>query len=205
MKKLIAVAAAVALAVCAVAAASAEAIKPNAPTIDINNLENRCVTTDLTLKDDKTMTMTLYEKERFDPEAIKAVKAGDTIFTDGKEVAITSVDQDGPDYIFNKGTDTEMMFCLGVKYYEHYMENDQVPWIELGSMDREILDYYPILDWVNPATGETYDEVVVYRGDKLKELLKDPAGASFSVKNVQVLYDENNEPKLIWRFYSPLQ
>jgi len=205
MKKLIAVIAALALAVCAVATASAETVKPNPATIDINNLENLYVTTDIALKDDNTMTLTLYEPERFAPEAIAAVKVGDTIVTDGEEVAITSIDRDGPDYVFNQGTETEMLFCDGGKYFEHSMENDNVPWIKIGSMDKEILEYYPILDWVDPKTGECYDEVVVYRGDKLKELLKDPEGASFDVKNVHVLYDGNNEIQLIWRFYSPLQ
>jgi len=203
MKKLIAVITVIALAVCATAAASAETVKPNSTTIDISNLENLYVTTDITLKDANTMTLTLYEPERFEPEAIKAVKAGDTIVTDGKEVAITSVDQDGPDIIFNKGTEDEMLFCDGGRYFEHVMEDDMVPWIKLGSMDREILEYYPILDWVNPKTGEIYDEVVIYRGDKLKELLQDKEAAGFDSKNVHVLYDGNNNIQLIWRFYSP--
>lgn len=205
MKKMIAVIAALALAVCAVVTASAETVKPNPATIDINNLEDRYVTTDITLKDDNTMTLTLYERERFTPEAIKAVKVGDTIFTDGEEVAITSIDQDGPDFIFNKGTENEMLFCDGGNYFEHCLENDMVPWVKLGSMDQEILEYYPILDYIDPKTGEDQDEVSIYRGDKLKELLKDKEAVGFDCKNVKVLYDWNNQPQLIWRYYSPAQ
>ena len=205
MKKTMAVIAALALAVCMIATASAETVKPNPATIDINNLENRMVRTDVEYKNGK-LELTLFEPERFATDAIKALKAGDAILTDGEEVTIETIDQDGPDTIFNKGTASEMLFCDTDKgYMEHVEENDMVPWIKLGTMEKEILEYYPILDWIDPITGETLQEVTVYRGDKLEQLLKDPQAIGFSNKNVDIVYDGNNEISLMIRYYSPAQ
>ena len=205
MKKTIAVIAALALAVCMITVASAETLKPNPATIDINNLENRMVRTDIEYKDGK-MELTLFEPERFATDAITALKVGDSIFTEGEEVKIETIDQDGPDTVFNKGTANEMLFCdTGKGYMEHVMENDIVPWIKLGTMEKEILEYYPILDWIDPISGEPQDEVTVYRGDKLQDLLKNPQAIGFSTKNVDIVYDGNNEIRLMIRYYSPLQ
>ena len=206
MKKLIAVMTALVLSLALVCTASAETIRAKAPDVDMNCLEGRMVRTDLEYMGNNIMSMTLYVPERFDAAAIKAVKAGDVIVTDGEEVAIVSVDQDGPDLVFNKGTDNEMLFCdAGHDEFEHAMENDTAPWIKIGSMEQSILEYYPILDQVDPVTGEVQDEFVIYRGDKLQELLQNPEAVGFSSKNVDVVYDRNNQPVLMMRYYSPAQ
>ena len=206
MKKTFAIAAALALTLILCVTASAETINAKPVTLDISNLENQMVKTDIEYKEKGMMTLTLFVPERFDADAIKAVKAGDVIVTDGEEVTVTSVDADGPDLIFNKGTDTEMLFCdNGRNEYEHVMENDFVPWINIGSMDHEILEYFPILDMIDPKTGDVLDEYAVYRGDKLEELLQDPDAVGFNCKNVDVVYDGNNQIVLIRREFSPAQ
>ena len=79
MKKLLAISLALVLALTLAAAACAETIQPKPVTIDINHLEDRMVKTDIEYKEGNMMTLTLYENERFDADAIKAVKAGDVI------------------------------------------------------------------------------------------------------------------------------
>ena len=111
MKKLICVMITLVLLLAAVCAASAETIQAKPVTIDINHLEDRMVKTDIDYKEGDIMTLTLYENERFDAEAIKAAKVGDVIVTDGEEITIESIETDGPDIIFNKGTENEMLFC----------------------------------------------------------------------------------------------
>lgn len=206
MKKLISVILALGIVLALMCTVSAESIQPKAPTIDINNLEGRMVKTDIDYKEGDMMTLTLYENESFDAEAIRNAKVGDVIVTDGEEVTIESIDADGPDIIFNKGTENEMLFAdAGKDAFEHVMENDFVPWIKLGSMDVEILEYYPILDIIDPLTGEMLEEYTVYRGDKLKELLQNPDAVGFNTKNVDVVYDGHNQPVLVRREYSPAQ
>ena len=206
MKKMICVMITLVLLLAAACAASAETIQAKPSTIDINRLEGRMVKTDIDYKEGDIMTLTLYENERFDAEAIKAVKVGDVIVTDGDEVTVESIDADGPDIIFNKGTGNEMLFCdAGNNEFERVMESDYVPLIKLGSMDVEILEYYPILDAIDPITGDLLEEYVVYRGDKLKELLQNPDAIGFNCKNVDVVYDHNNQPVLVKREFSSAQ
>lgn len=206
MKKLICAMITLVLLLAAVCAASAETIQPKPVTIDINRLEGRMVKTDIEYKEGDMMTLTLYENERFDAAAIRAVKAGDVIVTDGGEVTVESVEADGPDIIFNRGTENEMLFCdAGNDEFEHVMESDYVPWIKLGSMEMEILEYYPILDAIDPITGDILEEYALYRGDKLKELLQNPDAVGFNCKNVDVVYDHNNQPVLIRREFSSAQ
>ena len=206
MKKLICTMITLALTLTAICAASAETIQAKPVTIDINHLEDRMVKTDIDYKEGTIMTLTLYENERFDAEAIKGIKVGDVIVTDGEEITIESIDPDGFDIIFNKGTGNEMLFCdAGNDEFEHVMDSDYVPWIKLGSMDMEILEYYPILDAIDPITGDLLEEYALYRGDKLKELLQNPDAIGFNCKNVDVVYDRHNQPVLMKREFSSAQ
>ena len=206
MKRLIRIMITLTLLLAVICTASAETIRPNPVTIDINHLEDRMVKTDIDYKEGNFMTMTLYENERFDAGAVRAARIGDVIMTDGEEIAIESIDADGPDIIFNKDTGNEMLFCdAGNEEFEHVMESDYVPWIKLGTMEMEILEYYPILDMIDPITGDILEEYALYRGDKLKELLQNPDAIGFNCKNVDVVYDRNNQPVLMKREFSSAQ
>lgn len=206
MKKLIAATLSLVLVLALVCTASAETIQAKPTEIDPANLEGRMIRTDIEYKEGDRMLLTLYTRERFDAAAIKTVQPGDVIVTDGEEVKIETVETDGPDILFNKGTETQMLFCdAGHDEFEHVMEDDEVPWIQLTTLDLEKLEYYPIIDHVDPFTGEMLTEPAVYYGDKLMELLKNPDAASFAVKNVDVVYDRNNMPVLMVRYYSAAQ
>ena len=206
MKKLIALSLALVLALALVCTASAETIQAKPVEISMDNLEDRMVRTDLEYKDGNKMLLTLYAPERFAAAAIQAVKPGDVVVTDGKEVKIETIDQGGPDFIFNKGTENEMLFCdAGHDEFEHVMDSDYVPWIKLGERELEQLEYYPIIDNIDPLTGDVLEEPIIYRGDRLMELLKNPEAITFSVKNVDVVYDRNNMPVLMIRYFSSAQ
>ena len=206
MKKLIALSLALILALATVCAASAETVQAKPADIDAANLENRMVKTDIEYKEEDKMLLTLYAPERFDAAAVKAVQPGDVIVTDGEEVTIETVEEDGPDLIFNKGTENEMLFCdAGHDEFERVMENDYVPWIKVAVIELELLEYYPVIDYIDPLTGGILEDPVIYRGDRLMELLKNPEAVTFAVKNVDVVYDRNNMPVLMIRHYSPAQ
>ena len=186
--------------------AFADTIQAKPVTLSMDRLEGHMIRTDLEYKEGDKMRMTLYVPERFDAAAILSAKVGDVIVTDGEEIVVKSVEADGPDLLFNKGTENEMLFCdAGFDEFEHVEDNDFVPWIRLGTMEQEILDYYPILDGIDPISGEILEEYRVYRGDRLKELLQNPDAVGFDCKNVDVVYDHSNQPVLILRYYSPAQ
>ncbi len=205
MKKLLALTLALVLAL-TLAAASAETVKAKPAPFDMDHLENRMVKTDIRYKEGNTMTLTLYVPEVFDAEAIRSVKAGDVIVTDGEEVTVDTVETDGPDLIFNKGTEKEMLFCYrGNGEFEHVGWSDYVPWICLGTRDVEILEYYPILDMIDPISGDIQEEYTIYRGDRLRELLQNPDAIGFDVKNTDVVFDWLNQIVLIRREFSSSQ
>ena len=206
MKKLIAVILPLILALALVCAASAETVQAKPVEIDPSNLEGRMVKTDIEYQEGGKMLLTLYAPERYDAAAIRNVHSGDVIVTGGENVKIETVDTDGPDFVFNRGTENEMLFCdAGHDEFEHVMESDYVPWIQLTTLELEQLEYYPIIDYVDSFTGDPLEDPVVYRGDRLMELLKNPDAVSFAVKNVDVVYDRNNMPVLMIRYYSSAQ
>ena len=206
MKKWISIMAALALCLAAAACACAEGrtISPNPVTLDLENLENRCVRTDVEYKEDNMMRLTLYEPERFAPEAIQNTQVGDVIITNGEEVAISSIEKDGPDYVFNKDTETEMLFCDGVRYFEHVMEGEEVPWVKVGTLEMDIPAYLPILVTKEPGSMEEMEKLEVRYGEELKTLLQNQEGEGFNSRNVDVVFDNGNKPSLMRRYGAPL-
>ena len=152
------------------------------------------------------MTLTLLENEQFSAEAVKAIKAGDVIVSDGEETTVETLEWDGPDLFINRGTEKEMLLTdASHGVFERVMENDRVPKLTIGTLEQEIEPYMIMLDWVDPKTGEVLDDIAVRSGDELKALLESNDGPSFAVENVRMLFDSGNQPCLIWRYYSPAQ
>ena len=205
-KKMITLLAAALLTISLAGAALAETLAPNPGKIDINHLEDRYVTTNIEYKGNGAATLTLLENEQFDGEAVKALKVGDVLQSDGEEIKVETLNWDGPDLRINEGTDKEALLCeAGEGLYERVEENDRVPQLKVGTLDCEILPYVVMLDWVDPVTGDLLENVAVRSGEELVKLLESGDGPSFAVENVHILYDHYNQPTLVWRFYSPAQ
>ena len=205
-KKLIAILAAAVLTVAAAGAAVAQTINPNPGKIDINDLAGRNIIANIDYKGDSKATLTLLEYEQFDAEAIKAVQVGDVIRSEGQEIKVESLKWDGPDLFINQGTPEEALLCeTGNGVFERIMEDDRVPKLVIGTKDWEILPYVVMLDWVDPVSGEILEDVALRSGDELVALLEKGDGPSFAVENVKILFDDNGQPVLAWRYYSPAQ
>ncbi len=204
-KKMIAMLAAVVM-MMVTGAALAETITPNPGKIDIQHLENRYVTTNIAYKGNGIATLTLLENEQYDAEAVKALKVGDVVRSEGEEITVETLAWDGPDLRINEGTAQEILLCdAGDGVFERYMEDDRVPQLTVGVMDCEILPYIVMLDWVDPVSGEILEDLAVRTGEELLALLERGDGPSFEAENVHILFDWNNQPMLVWRFYSPAQ
>ena len=205
-KRIIAVLAACVLAVAAAGTALAETVRPNPGKIDIQDLGGRFITTDIEYKGNGMADLTLLENEQFDAEAVKAIQPGDVICSDGEEIKVESLEWDGPDLFINRGTAQEMLLCdNGHGFYERWMEDDRVPQLTVGTITCEILPYMMLLDWVDPVSGELLEDLALRSGEDLLTLLERADGPSFAVENVRVLYDDNSQPVLFWRYYSPAQ
>lgn len=204
--KIIAMAAAAAMSVTMIGASLADTIQPLPIKTDIQHLEDHFVTTNIDYKGNGIMTLTLLENEQFSAETVKAIKAGDVIVSDGEETTVETLEWDGPDLFINRGTEKEMLLTdASHGVFERVMENDRVPKLTIGTLEQEIEPYMIMLDWVDPKTGEVLDDIAVRSGDELKALLESNDGPSFAVENVRMLFDNGNQPCLIWRYYSPAQ
>ena len=205
-KKVIAMAAAAAMSVTMIGASLADTIQPLPIKTDIEHLEDHFVTTNIDYKGNGIMTLTLLENEQCSAETVKAIKAGDVIVSDGEETTVETLEWDGPDLFINRGTEKEMLLTdASHGVFERVMENDRVPKLTIGTLEQEIEPYMIMLDWVDPKTGEVLDDIAVRSGDELKALLESNDGPSFAVENVRMLFDNGNQPCLIWRYYSPAQ
>lgn len=196
---------ALALALCLIlaGAACAETLRPNPATIDMNNLKDRFVWTDIHYKDGKA-ALELFEYENFPKEAVEGLKAGDVLATDGREITVETAEKDGEsgDFYVNKGTENEVLLCLNTQtdcYEVNDPEDDRIPFIKIGEIpDVEFLEYMLFLD--GSASAEA-DPVLLNGADLLKKL-QDSGDVGFDFKNVKILYGDYNQPSLIWRYYS---
>lgn len=203
-RKIVAVLACVILTLAMAGAALAETVSPNPVKIDVLDLGGRYVTANIEYKGEGVAALTLVENEQFEAEAVRALQAGDVLLSNGEEIAVETVEWDGPDLWINRGTEQEVLLCeAGHDKFERVMWDDMVPQVTIGTVECEILPYIVMLDHVDAKSGELLEKPVVRDGEELLGLLESGDGPSFAVENVHVLFDDNNQPMLVWRFYSP--
>ena len=92
-----------------IGSASAERTVVTALASEINpdNLVSVAFDAKINACDDGVFNITILVPERYDPEEIKALKVGDGIFTEGREIEIRSItDQDGY-IVLNADTEDE--------------------------------------------------------------------------------------------------
>ena len=206
MKKLWTSLAALALGVTLMGGALAETIQPNPMTLQMDQLQNRFVLTDIQDAGEGKAELTVYETELFTAEAIQGLKAGDTIVTSGISytVATVATDEYG-DIMVNQDTAEELRFTPD--HHGNYAEigdDDVHPQLIVGKVTLEISDFITVLDYIDPATGEPLELPVVYSGEQFNGMLKtDEVG--FNAMNTYVLYGDNGEPRIIARYYTPWQ
>lgn len=178
-------------------------VRPKAPQIDMDRLNNRYVLTDIHYEGDGKATLTLYEDERFPADAMEGLKVGDTVVSGGEEIHIQSLEIDEEEgYIFlNLGTNDERLFYRNE--HDEYLEsgvNDLSPQLTLGTMQMEIGEYTTVLDMSDNDTGRA---VVLSSADMIREM-ESGNGIGFENKNVYVLFS-GNYPWIVIRFYTPWQ
>ena len=205
-KKITALLVSALLAVLTAGSALAATVEPNPGKIDIQHLEDRFVTANVEYKGNGIAALTLLENEQYDAEAVKAIQVGDVIRSEGEEITVETLAWDGPDLRINEGTDHEVLLCdAGNGVFERVEEDDRVPQLEAGTLECEILPYMFLLDEVDAVTGDILDTPALRSGDEMISLLEKGDGPSFAVENVHVLFDQNNQPRLFWRYYSSAQ
>lgn len=156
----------------------------------------------------------LMTPEVFSRDEVENLSVGDIIYTDGREIAITSITEESAYIILNKGA---YEFSEGSVWLSEDREGNYRPtvygdyiWSEITRMDFPVTDRLIFLDSIDPLSGEMLEKPTVHTAEeflKMKESeeTEEDAGPGFKAHNVIVVFDRDGELAMIQRYYVPWQ
>ena len=151
---------------------------------------------------DGVFNITILVPERYDPDEIKALKVGDGIFTEGREIEIRSItDRDG--YIVLNEDEVYLYESIDMNYW--IADDNDNTWVEFPSITVRASDHFIFLDGINPSTGESLLHPTVYNMAGFLERMNSTDDSGFDIRNVEVVIDEDGKLAVIKRFYVPWQ
>ncbi|MCI6375277.1 MAG: hypothetical protein MR821_08285 [Clostridiales bacterium] len=191
------------------AAVSADVIKPMPSAIDARSVANQAVYVKLLDIDwrAETVTVTLCDEATFDREAIQAMTVGDTIVIDGMEIEVRSIWEDMSYIIVNKDGEALALWENDDGIYESaYGYTDMRVWTVVGERTFELPDDLVFLDGINPSTGEPLELPTAHTLRELRQIMEgEEYDPGFSAQNAYMVFDDEQEPVLLVRFYVPWQ
>ena len=207
MKKRIALLAVTAMLIAA--AVSADVIYPLPSAIDAQSVANQAVYVRLLDIDwrAETVTVALCDEATFDREAIQAMTVGDTIVIDGMEIEVRSIWEDMSYIIVNKDGEALALWENDDGDYESaYGYTDMRVWTVVGERTFELSDDLVFLDGINPSTGEPLELPTAHTLRELRQIMEgEEYDPGFSAQNAYMVFDDEQEPVLLARFYVPWQ
>ncbi len=158
------------------------------------------------------LTVELLVPERFDREEVLSLVPGDSVYTQGQEIKVRTVDEEYGYVIVNQG---EYEYSEDSIWFYEEMDGsyaiyvyDDISWLTLAETAFPVTDKLLFLDSINPATGEMLDMPSVHSGAEFLELLKtetEEGGPGFDTHNVLVVFDADGQLALVERYYVPWQ
>ena len=191
------------------AAVSADVIKPMPSAIDARSVANQAVYVKLLDIDwrAETVTVTLCDEATFDREAIQAMTAGDVIVSEGREIEVRTIWEDAPVIIVNEDDEALALWENDDGNYESaYGYTDMRVWTVVGERTFELPDDLVFLDGINPSTGEPLELPTAHTLRELRQIMEgEEYDPGFSAQNAYMVFDDEQEPVLLARFYVPWQ
>ena len=163
--------------------------------------------------DSNTLTVELIEQEVFDYHDIKALQPGDSIYTDGHEVLIQTIEVSdwGGTYFIN-GEDQEGSVFLLEDLNGNYRTgcDDDYVWRTVAVIECPVKDSLLFLDYINEDDGGMVELPVVHTAQELTDQLREKdTSEAFTVglatNNVYVVFDGEGNLATIQRYYVPWQ
>ena len=191
------------------AAASADVIKPMPSAVDPWSVAGQAVYVRLQDIDwrAETVTVALCDVETFDREAIQAMTAGDVIVSEGREIEVRTIWEDAPVIIVNEDDEALALWENDDGDYESaYGYTDMRVWTVVGERTFELPDDLVFLDGINPSTGEPLELPTAHTLRELRQIMEgEEYDPGFSAQNAYMVFDDEQEPVLLVRFYVPWQ
>ncbi len=160
-----------------------------------------------------TLTVELIVPEVFDYQDIKALKPGDSIYTDSHEVLIDTIEvDDWGTYLINGGKNDEDVVSLTEDLNGNFRPDldDDYVWLSLAVIECPVKDSLLFLDYIDEDSGNVLELPVVHPVTELVSRLKAletsevyPVG--LATNNVYVVFDSEGNLATIQRYYVPWQ
>lgn len=152
-----------------------------------------------------TLKVELIAPERFSGEEVAALKEGDSIYTNGQEVLIESINYDDEwcSTVFFNGWDI-MMFQERDGNYTMMADEDDCVWISLGMIECPVQDSLLCLDYIDEKTRNALPDVHTAReltARLLEEGTDEPYTVGLSINNVYVVFDGEGNLAAIHRYW----
>ncbi len=158
----------------------------------------------LSCADGKFM-ITILVPERYDPEEINALKIGDAIYTEGREVEVRSISERDGYLVLNADAEDEVYLFESVDLNYWIMDVNDNTWLELATVTVPASGHFLFLDCIDPSTGEGLLHPTVHNTEDLLTRMNSADDPGFDIRNVEVVFDEKGELALVRRFYVPWQ
>lgn len=155
----------------------------------------------------ETVTVALCDEATFDREAIQAMTVGDTIVIDGMEIEVRSIWEDMSYIIVNKDGEALALWESDDGDYESaYGYTYMRVWTVVSERTFELSDDLVFLDGINPSTGEPLELPTAHTLRELRQIIEgEEYDPGFSAQNAYMVFDDEQEPVLLVRFYVPWQ
>ena len=155
--------------------------------------------------DSNLVSVTILVPERYDPEEIKALRVGDAIYTQGREMNIRTISEVDGYIVLNEVAEDEVYLFESVDLNYWIMDVNDNTWTELAEETVPVADGFLFLDEIDPATGEGLLNPTVHNKAEFLKKMNNPDDPGFDIRNVKAVFDENGNLALIRRFYVPWQ
>ena len=213
MKKLLCMMLVFCLLVPAMASAERTVVTALAITVNPDNLASVAVDARITdyNQTDNALTIELLVPELFDFNDIENLNIGDAIYTQGREIEIREIEEDGGYVVLNPGQDGDgddtVWLCQYLDQNYTVMNQDDAAWIVLATVTVPVPDRLLFLDEIEEVTlMPLYVPAVHGRSDFLSAMEAEKEnGPGFAANNAMVVFDENGDLALIRRYYVPWQ
>ena len=155
--------------------------------------------------DSNLVSVTILVPERYDPEEINALRVGDAIYTQGREVDIRTISEVDGYIVLNEGAEDDVYLFESVDLNYWIMDVNDNTWTEFARVTVPVADSFLLLDEIDPATGEGLLNPTVHNKADFLRIMNNPDDPGFDIRNVKAVFDENGNLALIRRFYVPWQ
>ena len=144
-----------------------------------------------------TLYISLFEKAHFAAEDVKALQAGDTLFSPTMQMEIKSIEADELGYtITGEWGDVQYLYPDDNGVYYMVSETEETLWLNVIQLECYIADDFEYVDASDEEAGP------VVRANE--ELIADYNGPKvFSPDNMQITFDDNCRVVRVTYLYSP--